>query len=141
MTYDTLGQKGELLELNAQDAPVKDIRWDAQEIETKSTALVDDGSGKPIILRKFDFELSPSIPKEHLPSKLQLLQFHKSKVIAFLWKDELELVQEMKLVFDKKNKRKFYIFATCQPKKGSLLPFNVETQLLQDATGPQRRSR
>ena len=105
--------------------------WVGQEIEFKSGPIEDTGTGQPIILRTFEFSIPPGVPKNLLPSKKQLLDFHRSKVIAFLWKDELELVMEPKIVLSKKS-LKFRIFATCQAKKGSLI--NQRPQLLQNAT-------
>jgi hypothetical protein len=105
-------------ELNAKDAPVENVRWHGQEIDT-SQKIEDPGTGRPIILRTFDFDLPKDIPSNQLPNKTQLMTFHRSKIIAFLWKDELELIQEPKIV--KINRRKFKIFAVCQAKKGSII--------------------
>lgn len=113
-------------EVNAVDAPVKDINWQGEELEVHSDPLKDGGYGRPIILRKFDFELPNS---KELPNKKQLLDYHKNKLISFLWKDELELIQEMKIIM---GKRKFTIFATCQAKKGSKII--EDPKLLQQIT-------
>lgn len=129
---DKSGEKFELLETGVSDAPVKDLKWTGQEFETKSDPMMDDGSGKPIILRTFEFNLPPDLPKHLIPSKKQLLDFHRSKIVAFLWKDELELIQDIKII-QSKNKRGFRIFATCQAKKGSIIPHYAEPQLLQNA--------
>lgn len=95
------------------------IDWEGREIETKSDPLIDDGSGREVVLRRFDFNLPP-IPKEQMPTKEALLTHHKSKVIAFLWKDELELIQDPKIVMSKFGD-KFRIFCLCQARKGSLI--------------------
>ena len=108
-----------LTEMAAKDAPVKDIHWQGEEIDT-STKIEDSATGRPIILRSFDFELPKDLPKEQLPNKTQLVTFHKSKIIAFLWKDELELIEELRIT--KTGNRKFKIFAVCQARKGSIIP-------------------
>jgi len=112
-----MNKEFKLIEENAQDAPVKDIEWEGKEVETETTPLMNNDTGKPIILRVFDFNL-PSLKPEEFPTKEQLLNFHKSKVTAFLWRDELIPIQDFKLIFSK-DKRHFRIFATCQTKAGS----------------------
>lgn len=84
-----------------------------------SAPLIDDGSGKRVILRRFDFELPP-YPVEQRPTKEKLLQFHKSKILVFLWKDELEPIEEFKITIAKNYKR-FRIFVKCKAKQGSLI--------------------
>ena len=106
-----------LTEENAIDSPVKNIEWEGKEVETEATPLMNDDSGKPIILRVFDFDLPPLKPEE-FPTKQQLLDFHKSKITAFLWRDELIPIQKFKAIFSK-DKQHFRIFATCQAKLGS----------------------
>ena len=126
---DHLGRSGKHLEINAIDAPVKDIMWEAQEAQSELSApLVDDGSGKPVILRRFQFKFPPNLP--HKPTKKEILTYHKDKLNIFLWKDELELVLEPKIQISKDG---YDIFATCQPKKGSMLAYKDKPQLLQNA--------
>lgn len=91
--------------------------WHGQSVETEMSSLEDKGSGKPIILRTFDFTLPPG---DELPLKEDLLNFHKSKITAFLWRDELVPIQKFKLIFSK-DKKHFRIFATCQGKAGSVI--------------------
>jgi len=111
--------KFKFTEENAADAPVKDIQWEGQEVQTDETPLMNDGSGRPIILRVFDFDLPPLKPEE-LPTSEQLLNAHNTKLTAFLWRDELVPIQDFKLVFSK-DKKHFRIFATCQAKLGSTI--------------------
>ena len=128
---DHLGRSGQLLEVNAKDAPVKDITWEAQELESeKSQPLADDGSGQPVILRRFQFQFPPDIPKK--PTKKELLAFHKDRLNIFLWKDELEMIQEPKV---RMTKQGYDIFATCIAKKGSMLFTRPDT--LQNVIKPR----
>jgi hypothetical protein len=126
-------------EENAKNAPVKDIQWEGQQMETEGKPLMDDGKGQPIILRTFDFHLPPL---KETPSKEELLKFHKSKITAFLWRDELIPVQEFKLSFSKncnccqQEKRHFRIFALCQAKLGSTIL--ERPQLLQEYASNKR---
>lgn len=123
---EILGNEFKVTEMNAANAPVQDVNWIGQEIEARSDIGFenDQGDGKPIILRQFEFALPMGVPMNQLPSKAKLLEFHKSKIVAFLWKDELELIAEPKIVMEG---RKFKIFATCQGKKGSLIFHKPQT--------------
>lgn len=108
-TVDTFGAKITDHELLAKGAEV-------QEVETKSTPLDDQGGdGKPIILRRFSYQLPPKVKY----SKADLLLHHKPRIQPFLWKDGLEEIAEPRVVLGKKGK--FDIFVTCQARKGQLL--------------------
>lgn len=114
-------KRGDVTTRKAEAIDQDNNNWEVQQIETKSDPLVDDQTGKETIIRQFEFMLPPSLPKGmEFPSKDQLLKFHRSKVIAFLWKDELELIDEPRIEISKKAD-KFRIFAVCQAKKGSLI--------------------
>lgn len=108
----------QVIEEDAVDSPVKDIQWQGQEVGTDSVPLVNSDIGKKIFIRQFEFNLPPGIEK---PPEDELLRFHKSKVLAFLWKDELVSAGIMKVVFDPKDKNKFYIFALAEAKSGSVI--------------------
>lgn len=116
-----------LTEENAKDAPVQNLEWEGKEVETEATPLWNDESGKPIILRVFDFDLPP-IKAEELPTTEDLIKFHKTKITGFLWRDELVPVEELKAIYSK-DKQHFRIFATCQAKPGSTIlerPLNLQ---------------
>jgi hypothetical protein len=86
--------------------------------ETKDTRLVNEPTGKPIILRSFKFNLPPDLVT--IPTEEDLKDAHKRNIEAFLWKDDLLLIEELRIMIDKE-KNIFYIFATCQPKRGANL--------------------
>ena len=104
----------------------ENVVWEADEQETETHPLVNEGNGKPIILRTFEFELPPGV---EMPSNQHIIEAHKSKITAFLWKDELVLIQDLKVVRSKDQKH-FRIFATCQPRAGSSII--EKPQLIQD---------
>lgn len=107
----------EITEMQAADAPVTDVKWYGDDLEAR-TRIEDPATGKAVILRVFEFEIPKDI--KILPTKEQMLAHHRSRVIAFLWKDELDLIGEPRIV--KTSKRKFKIFATAMAKKGSIIP-------------------
>lgn len=111
--------KFKIKEENAIDSPTPNIDWEGEEIGTDQIPLVNDGSGNKVIVRVFDFQLPP-IKEEEFPTKEQLLDAHKNRLIAFLWRDELMAVQAFKCVIND-DKKGFKIFATCQAKAGSVI--------------------
>lgn len=107
--------------------------WQGQQLSTKSDPLVDKGTGKPVILRVFEFSANPIVLKREKPTKQQLFDAHALQIKHFLWKDGLEPLDIIspKIVVSKK-REKYRIFVTCQPKPGVTL---VETpQTLQELT-------
>lgn len=102
------------------------------QLETDQTPLVSDGSGKPIIMRMFDFQLPPGLEKT--PGEDELIHAHKSTITTILWRDELVPIADWKVVFAKDN-LSFKIFVTCQPKAGSTIL--DRPQLIQHAISSQ----
>ncbi len=81
--------KGEIIEANAKDAPVKDIHWDATQAQTDSVPIIDPGVGKAVVLRHFFFKSQP-VPKGYpKPDKLQILSQFKRLIEMSLWGDGL----------------------------------------------------
>lgn len=96
--------------------------WYGEQAETDSVLMANDNSGKAIIMRIFEFKLPPL---QQVPSEAQLVEAHKSKITAFLWRDELVPVAPMKAVIAD-DKLSFRIFATAQAKAGSNVLANPE---------------
>lgn len=119
------GNSFTLTEIDAKDAPVKDIQWEGRDVEAAPRQLVDDGSGAPIVIRSFQYQLPEGMPSQ--PTKEQLLSYHKGRILPFLWKDELTPIGDdaYKLVYakeiGKESTTKFSIFVTCKPKAGSII--------------------
>lgn len=105
-----------VLEKDAQDSPVKDIDWTGSEVGTDEVPLIDSGTGKKLFLRQFAFTVPPN---DERPSDEELLAYNKSKVMAFLWKDELQYAGVMKIVW--KDDTTFFIFALAEAKPGSAI--------------------
>lgn len=116
-TIDTFGPKVVAHDLLAKGA-------EAHELQSLAK-IEDPGTGGAVILRRFSFQLPPHVRF----SKQELLTVHRSRIVAFLWKDELELIMEPKVVLGKKGQ--FDIYATCKAKQGSLI--FQQPQVLQDA--------
>lgn len=104
--------------------------YEVTQAQTDGVKIEDSGSGKPIILRQFEFHFPPGFKGK--PKKEEILTESYIKYLEnFLWADALEMIMEPKVVFNEKG---FKIFATCQARKGHLIPYDKKDQLrpLQD---------
>lgn len=99
-------------------------KWFGSTMETEQQPILDPGTGKPVILRRFDFMYPPGGKK---PTKKQLLTPEYLKHLDnTLWLDELERIMLPRVTFKKKG---FSIFVPCHPKKGSAIPRYAQDQL------------
>jgi len=111
-------KKFKVTELDAKDAPVKDIQWEGEELGVESTTKLeeDGGTGQAIVLRFFDFAANPEVFKQHKPTANELFSSHRMGMDALLWKDGLNPCQEIepRLIFSKD--RSMYRFVvSCIP--------------------------
>ena len=114
-------QVAQITEENAQNAPVKDIKWYGTNAETEKFRLEDPASGRKIIVRHFDYMYPPG--RRVKPTKAQILtKDYLNYLKNGLWADELEMIMDPKVVFYKKG---FRVFVTCQAKKGSIIPYHA----------------
>lgn len=96
--------------------------WVDKDLAVKSdTPLVDDASGKKIIVRLFDFNWIKGIKKSEIEqlkqNKQEIFNAHATYIKSFLWKDGLNALenQDPKLIFNKKGYR---IAVVCEPRVG-----------------------
>lgn len=107
---DHIVAEGHGTEYGAEKAPVEDINWDVKSAEVHADPFEDGGNGQKLIARRFHFQLPPGTP--YIPSNEEMLDWHKKHtVIPMLWKDELELADEPRIIAGKKGK--FTIVAIC----------------------------
>lgn len=92
--------------------------WYGANLETDKFEMSDNQSGKPIVMRMFDFKLPPGL--EQLPHPEELIKAQKTTITTILWRDELVPIHSWKVVFAKDN-LSFKIFVACQPKAGSTI--------------------
>ena len=118
----------ELVEENAVNSPVEDIKWYGKSDQTDEKLMHDSGKGEPVLIRLFEFRLSPTI--ETLPTKEQVLTPEYIKHLkTLLWADGLRLLMEPRLVIDKESIK---IFAPCQASMGN--NFLEEPKTIQEWT-------
>jgi hypothetical protein len=115
---------GQIIEANAQNAPVKDILWDASQLETKSeTHLEDDaGYGQAAIVRSFVFSANPEAFKQYTPTKQELFNHHYKQIEIMLWQDGMVVMPDVNPKVTINNKKtKYRIFVGAKPMKGHIL--------------------
>ena len=81
----------QIVEAGTKDAPVKDILWNASQIETERTRILDPGIGRPRILRHFFFKANPEIlgPGKRRPVKQEIFNAFQNLIRINLWGDGL----------------------------------------------------
>lgn len=142
MTYTNMAKKTprkfKAVELDAKDAPVKNIEWEGEEISTESETRIDqdDGTGQAIILRFFEFGANVETFKQHKPTAQELFNSHMRGMESLLWKDGLKPYDaiEPRLMFSK-DKTKYRFIIACIPSGLNVLVDNTRTlsQLLNNA--------
>lgn len=123
-----LNETTEAIISDKQGNVLKGNKWQASQIEAKSTPLVDEGKGKPYLLRQFEFSFNPETirkirdKKIPIPTQQEIFNSHWPQIRSMLWGDGLVAIQESELppriVMGKK---KYRIFVLCQPKTGVIV--------------------
>jgi hypothetical protein len=109
---DVIGSKGNEAKREFSSAE----NWHGAKLETprSDNLLTDPGFGDARIIRRFEFSLPPMRKGEAIPTNEQLKNFHRPKIVTFLWKDGLDLISDLGIV---RKKNKFYIEVLCEVQK------------------------
>lgn len=112
-------KKFKVLEKDAENAPVKDIQWEGEELQAQSkTHLEDDqGTGQKMVVRFFEFGANPKAFKQYKPTAQELFDSHRHGIMALLWKDELQPYEGIspRIIFSP-NRTHYRIVITCLPR-------------------------
>lgn len=115
---DYVGESVQVIEENASNAPVKDINWEAQQIESEKIEIKDPGVGTPVILRTFEYQFNPNLPKDIKITKQAIFDSHKEQIRIMLWGDGMTVLdnpdKKPKVQISKKQ-NKYRIFVMCMP--------------------------
>ncbi len=87
--------------------------WYGRDLQTNSDPLIDSGTGRPMIIRQFQFVFNPNLKQK--PTKQDLFNSHWPQMKIMLWGDGLVAntdVEPRMIV----GKRKYRIFLLCEPK-------------------------
>lgn len=93
----------------------KTDEWYGATLETPGTPMVDSGSGRPLILRIFEFAVKPQPSGTPSATKQQLFNLHWRQIRDMIWADGLVANTDVgpRVVVGKKRYR---IFVLCEPK-------------------------
>ena len=94
--------------------------WDAFKVATDGVPMVNDGSGKPLILRVFEYGIDPVKVKEIAEKKIvvnqqQIFNQHWAQIKSLIWSDGLVASTDVppRVVM---GKTRYRIFILCEPK-------------------------
>lgn len=129
--------EGQRIELDTGDT-----KWQAQELGVNSNVpLVDAGTGKPYIIRRFEFKFDPSLlndiknKKRPVPTQQELFNSNWRQIEITLWGDGLIVRKDIEprvLVF----KKHYQIILLCEPRMGVMVIDKPRT--LQELTPSKR---
>lgn len=115
--------------------------WYGRQVETNSDVpLINDGTGKPYIIRQFLFAFSPDTlikirnKKIPVPTRQELFNSNWKQIQVMLWSDGLVPAQEAepRMIIGKK---KYKIILLCEPRSKVMVAEKPRT--LQEITKPQ----
>lgn len=116
-----------------------DTKWRAQEVGVNSNVpLVDAGTGKPYIIRRFEFQFNPQFIKDLKDGKTKLdkqdlFNSNWRQIEITLWGDGLvprKDIEPRVLIF----KKHYQIVLLCEPRLGVMVAEKART--LQEITKP-----
>lgn len=100
-------------------------KWKSQELNVNSDPLIDPGTGRPVIIRSFEFQFDPAMlqklkeHKIHVPSDQELFNSVWPQIRIMLWGDGLVARQEAEFPPKIKiGRKKFKVVLVCDPKFG-----------------------
>lgn len=108
-------------------------KWTGQQVGVNSNIpLVDEGKGKPYILRQFEFTFNPEMlrkikeKKVPAPTRQELFNSNVKQMRVMLWSDGLvpreDLEPRMTI-----GKKKYRIFLLCEPKFRAMVADKPQT--------------
>lgn len=108
--------------------------WYGATLETEGTPMIDSGSGKPLILRTFEFAINKAVADklraQHLTvTRQELFNFHWPQIRTIIWGDGMVASTDVdpRVIIGKKRYR---IFLLCEPKFRTMV--NDKLQTLQE---------
>lgn len=113
---------------------VGDTRYEyGANLESDKATISDKGEGKIILVRSFQFAFNPLMDGKAV-DKQDLFNVHAKQISTLLWADGLIPLQgESPRVEIDAKKRMYYIFITCEAKKGTVFadkPRNLAEELI-----------
>lgn len=103
---------------------------EVSSIETQSqTKLEDDkGTGRPLVIRTYTFQINKEAFKFHVPTKQELFDTHVRGLEMTLWRDGLTFAKDHdpQILFNK-GRTHYTIFIVAEPSRGNVLTDKTQT--------------
>lgn len=132
--------EGDVKELQGGDGVQvdKDTSYEfGADLATEGAPIIDEGTGKRISIRLFEFKMNPEMLKR-LPSKQELFNAHTRQISTILWSDGLQPLEEIapRVIIDVK-KGGYKIFVPCEGRLGQVFidkAENLSEKLVREST-------
>lgn len=121
---------GAVTDLDAKDAPVKDVHYELKGVEAQSTTHLesDEGGGGSAVIRMFEFRMDPVAFQMAHPNTQDLFNAHHKGIEIALWRDGLKPMPEINpRVVMELSSGTYRIFVTAKPERGQLLSEQPKT--------------
>lgn len=103
--------------------------WYGRDVYTQSKPMIDPGTGKEVIIRKFEFGLNP-LYKGNKPNKQDIFNMHWRQLRNILWGDGLVPMESVPPRVEFRDNNVYWIFLTCEARLNTVIADKVQT--LQD---------
>ncbi len=119
-----LGETTATVHNSTLDGKESSVHYDVKQGEVHSDVHLEDdeGSGKTIVVRSFDFKANPQAFREHIPTKQELFSAHAKQIEAYLWADGLDVMPDVhpQVILNKK-RTGYRIVVGAEPRRGHLI--------------------
>lgn len=119
-----LGETAATVHTDTLDGKQSSTHYDVKQGEVHSDIHLEDdeGSGKTIVIRSFDFKANPEAFRQHTPSKQELFSAHAKQIEILLWEDGLEVMPDVNpQVILSKRRTGYRIVVGAEPRRGQII--------------------
>lgn len=119
-----LGETAATVHNSTLDGKESVVNYDVKQGEVHSDVHLEDdeGSGKTIVVRSFDFRANPQAFREYTPSKQELFNAHAKQIEEYLFADGLQVMPDVKPQLILSKKREGYrIVVGAEPRQGQII--------------------
>jgi hypothetical protein len=119
-----LGETTATVHNSTLDGTESSVHYNVKEGEVHSDIHLEDdeGFGKTIVVRSFDFKANPAAFHAHTPSKQEIFNAHAKQIEAYLWEDGLQPMPDVNIQVILSKKREGYrIVVGAEPRKGQII--------------------
>ncbi len=119
-----LGETAATVHNSGLDGNQISTHYDVKQGEVHSDIHLEDdeGFGKTIVVRSFDFKANPTAFHHHTPSKQELFNVHAKQIEEYLWADGLQPMPDVNIQVILSKKRDGYrIVVGAEPRRGQII--------------------